>query len=110
MGKVGKVKKILMLAIGFCLILTGTASADYLACDLQQNIKASEVELDGTIMPGIAVVSGSNLLLLDVSGLGTGPHTFKARLQDTSGWWGEWSPVPFAASKPDGVALKIVGE
>ena len=103
-------KKILMLVTVFCLLLTGTVSADYLACDPQPNIVASEVEVDGTIMPGIAVVSGSNLLLLDVSGLSNGPHSFKARLKDASGWWGDWNAVPFDASKPDQAGLRIVGE
>jgi len=103
-------KKTLMLATVFCLLLIGTASADFLACDLQPNIVASEVEVDGKVLSGIAVASGSNLLLLDVSGLGNGPHTFKARLQDESGWWGPWNAVPFAASRPGQAGLKIVNE
>ncbi len=68
------------------------------------------VEVDGTVLSGIAVVSGTNLLLLDVSGLASGPHTFKARLRDASGWWGAWNAVPFDASKPGQVGLRIVGE
>jgi len=102
-------KRLLVLVTVFFLLLTGMSwSAEYLACDLQPNVVASEVEVDGTVMPGIAVVSGSDLLLLDVSGLSSGPHTFKARLQDTSGWWGAWNASPLDASKPGEATLRIV--
>ena len=101
-------RKILVL---LCVVFFASVSvsfADYLACDLQPNITASEVEIDGTVQPGIATVSGSNLLLFDVDSLGPGPHQFKARLQDASGWWGAWNANPLDASKPAVVPLRIV--
>ena len=103
--------KKLFIGIGLFLLLIVmplTSFADYLACDIQPNIVASEVEIDGTIQPGTATVSGPNLLLFDVSTLGPGPHQFKARLQDASGWWGDWNSVPLDASKPAGASLRIV--
>ena len=104
-------KKILMLVIVFCLLSIASVSvsfADYLACDIQPNITASEVEIDGVVQPGTATVSGSNLLLFDVDTLSPGPHQFKARLQDASGWWGDWNSSPLDASKPGEAGLRIV--
>ncbi|GAG02962.1 unnamed protein product [marine sediment metagenome] len=103
-------KNILILLMLCCLIIASASVsfADYLACDIQPNIVASEVEIDGTVQPGIATVSGSNLLLFDVDGLGPGPHQFKARLQDASGWWGDWNASFLDASKPGQAGLRIV--
>ena len=104
-------KKLLILLTVFCLLSIASVStsfADYLACDIQPNIVASEVEIDGTVQPGIAIVNGSDLLLFNVDTLSSGPHQFKARLQDASGWWGDWNSSFLDASKPGQAVIKIV--
>ena len=101
-------KKILLMLCLFIIASVSVSFADYLACDLQPNIVASEVEIDGTVQPGTVTVNGPNLLLFDVDPLSPGPHQFKARLQDASGWWGDWNSSFLDASKPAVVPLKIV--
>ena len=101
-------KKILLMLCFFIIASVSVSFADYLACDIQPNITASEVEIDGVVQPGIATVSGSNLLLFDVDTLSPGPHQFKARLQDASGWWGDWNSSFLDASKPGSLPLRIV--
>jgi len=104
--------KKLFIGTMLCLAFIGSVSvsfADYLACDIQPNIIASQVEVDGSVQPPeVVTVSGSNLLLYNVDGLGPGPHQFKARLQDASGWWGDWNANPLDASKPGEATLRIV--
>ncbi len=100
----------------FCLLFIGWlspafAAKQYLAADkpIAVTIAESEVDVDGTVMPGIAVVSsdGTAILLLDVDGLPSGPHTFKARWREAAGMWSPWA-VPFDASKPGAPGLRIV--
>lgn len=99
----------------FIFLLIGWQSPlfakQYLAADKPVAIVVaeSEVDVDGGIVPGIVVESqdGQSILLLDVDGLGSGPHTFKARWREAGGMWSPWA-VPFDASKPDAPALKIV--
>lgn len=99
----------------FCLLFIGWQSPafakQWLGADYVPNITASQVDVDGTIVPGIAVQStdGLSLLLLDVDGFSPGPHIFKARVQDASGWWSAWSS-PLDASRPDAGSLRIVDQ
>lgn len=107
--------KSLFIVIIAVLAIGSSISADagqYLGCDPQPNIVASEVEVDGIVNAGTVILSadGLNLLLYDVSGLSSGAHTFKARLKDASGWWGGWNAVPFDASKPGEATLRIVDQ
>jgi hypothetical protein len=102
-------KRLFLLVTVFYLLSVASVSfADYLVCDFQPNIVASEVDIDGVVQPGTATVQGANLLLFDVDSLGPGPHQFKARLQDASGWWGDWNSSPLDASKPGEAVLRIV--
>ncbi len=106
---------LLIMLMIFCLssiVFVSIAFAkQYLAADpiAAVTVAESEVDVDGSIVPGIAVVStdGLSILLLDVDGLGSGPHTFKARWREAGGMWSPWSS-PFDASKPGAPGLRIV--
>ncbi len=107
-------KKVFLMI--FCLLLIGWqspafAQKQYLAADKPPviTVAESQVDVDGTVVPGIAVVSsdGTAILLLDVDGLASGPHTFKARWREAAGMWSPWA-VPYDASKPGAPGLRIV--
>lgn len=107
-------KKVILMI--FCWLLIGWlspafAAKQYLAADkpVAITVAESEVDVDGTVVPGIVLESndGSAILLLDVDGLSSGPHTFRARWREAGGMWSPWA-VPFDASKPGAPGLRIV--
>ncbi len=105
----------LFLILIVLLILPGVSFAERLVCDIPSddaNLIASEVRIDGAIVPGVmdpgptiriyTDADGSWMELLDgatMASLESGRHTFEARVQDTSGWWSDWSG-PLDAGKP----------
>ncbi len=95
-------KKLFLILIVLLIVPAMAYSAPYLACDIPtETIAASEVEVDGNVLQGIIQISvdGTAMLLLDLVGFAPGRHNFKARFQDVSGWWSDWSS-PFDAGKP----------
>ena len=90
-------KWIVLLVI---LLASPVWSAPFLACDAPtDSIVASEVEVDGNVVSGLTTVSVNVMVLLDLSPYAVGKHIFRARWQDPSGWWSDWSN-PFDAGKP----------
>lgn len=83
--------------------------ASYLACDWVDGIAASEVEVNGTVIPGTVIKDGSNMRLLDLTGYEAKNYHFRARFIGQGGFPSEWS-LPFDATKPaaPGGALRIV--
>ncbi len=106
-------RKVILTIFFFLLIgwQSPLFAKQYLAADYVTNVTASEVEVDGTVVPGMILQSadGLSILLLDVDGFSPGPHVFKARIQDTSGWWSAWSS-PLDASRPDASILRVVDQ
>ena len=91
-------KKVVVLLV--LLLASPVWSAPFLACDAPTDpIVASEVEVDGTTVTGLTTVANNVMVLLDLVGYTSGRHIFRARWQDPSGWWSDWS-LPFDAGKP----------
>lgn len=102
-----------LLIILFILFFVSIAHADWLACDVQQGITASEIQITPyggatSTVPGVVIVEGNNLKVLDVSTFASGRYIFKVRLKGANDWWGDWSD-PFDATKPaKGGGVRIV--
>ena len=91
-------KKLIILLL--LLIPSIVLANPMLVTDLpEQPVTTCEIEVDGTVQPGLCIISGTNFEWLDLAGFANGQHTFKARWQDASGWWSEWSD-PFVVIKP----------
>ena len=96
-------KKSLLL---FALLVMATPcerswGAPWLACDWQEGVTSSEVEVNGVVRAGTVVQSGTDMILLDLAGYSNGAYTFKARFVGEGGWPSDWS-APFSAVKPVG--------
>ena len=95
-------RKLLLILIVLFLFPVVAFSTPFLACDIPtETIAASEVEIDGNILQGIMQISadGMSMLLFDLAGFAPGRHNLRARFQDASGWWSDWSS-PLDAGKP----------
>ena len=93
--------KRILLTILVVFMMIGIAYADlYLAVDKVVGYASVvvEVEVNGTVVPGILVVADDYVKILDVTGFASDNYVFKARWHDGSGFWSEWSD-PFTAGR-----------
>lgn len=99
--------KRMLIAIMVFLLLCGMTLAawgnPYLASEIPTGATptASEIEVNGTVQPGIVQLSADGLsyLLLDLAGFPKGIYTFRVRWHDGMNFWSDWSD-PFVAGKP----------
>lgn len=105
-------RKILLMLCLFTIASVSVSYADqFLAADFVEGVSVSEVEVNGIVQSGITQLTadGTKIKLLNISGLPSGSHTFRARWHDGSGWWSDWS-VPLSASRLGAPGLRIVDE
>lgn len=97
---------LLTLTVIAALLMSSPSWAASLVSDPNEGVATYDVEVDGTVTSGVPA-SADGSLNFNVDGLGPGPHTFRARAYDASGWASEWSD-PYSATKPQTVILTIV--
>ena len=109
-------KKFLIISL-LVLLWTNPVMSEMLVCDLPSDyttLIASQVSIDGNGVPGVMdpgptvriwvdpTDNSQWMVLLDeasMASLAAGRHIFIARVQDSSGWWSDWSG-PLDAGKP----------
>ena len=90
-------KKLFIIAC--ILLLPVTAFAWSLVCDPQTGVATYEVEVNGVVTDPSHPAEADGSIHYNIDHLGPGPHIFRLRAYDTSGWGSDWS-VPFDATKP----------
>jgi hypothetical protein len=89
------------LVVVFVLVLFGVSPANpRLAVDLPDpgwNISQTQVEVTTKetgsveVMPGLALVSGDDFIVLDLVNFAPGKFRFRVRWAEASSWWSGWS-------------------
>ena len=89
----------ILIAFLLVLLLPITALAWSLVCDPQTGVAAYEVEVNGVVTDPNHPAEGDGSIHYNIDHLGPGPHIFRLRAYDASGWGSDWS-LPFDATKP----------
>lgn len=89
----------ILIAFLLVLLISTYAFAWSLVCDPQTGVAAYDVEINGVVTDSNHPAEGDGSIHYNIDHLGPGPHIFRLRAYDTSGWGSDWS-VPFDALKP----------
>jgi len=111
-----KITLIILFLLSIGLFTSTALCSPFLACDPQNGVTMSEVEvtLGGStqIVEGIVQVSADEtaILLLDLAAFTSGNYTFRARWASADGWWSDWSAT-YDVTKPSMPSgLRIMSE
>jgi hypothetical protein len=93
--------KKLLIALGLTFnLLCLPAYAEWLTCDPVNGADAFDVEVDGVVVESLFPAEADGTILWNVDHLSYGPHTFRLKAYNASGWGSAWS-APLDATKPE---------
>ena len=87
----------LFMFLGLFVFSAAGYAAPFLVCDPQEGVTEYELDIDGTVLTGIAAEADGSIKYSMDAWLNTGTHSLVGRCRNAWGW-GEWNADPFVFS------------